>query len=83
MNFKLYVMNILIALDSLGATLLGDSPDDTISGRCAEGRARGSYCYTVAATIIDYVALHVFSQYDHCEKAGIEDLTGRHDEALP
>lgn len=37
---KLYFLNLLIAIDQLGNTLLGGDPDETISSRAAKNQRK-------------------------------------------
>lgn len=65
---KLYLLNILIAIDQLGTALVGGFPDETLSSYAyrmrLEHKPSGMF-----ADWIDAVALAVFGQHDHCRKA--------------
>lgn len=60
-----YFKNILIGLDQFGNVVLGGSPDETISSRVWR-RRRDSFIAKIAVNIIDWVALKVFGQENHC-----------------
>lgn len=39
-GFRTYFVNLLIGIDQAANSVLGGMPDETISSRCARGRAR-------------------------------------------
>ncbi len=56
--------------------LLGD-PQETISSRAGKGKLRGALLWVWAAKIIDYLALNLFNDTNHCVK-NIHNDTGYH-----
>ncbi len=57
-----YFLNILISIDQLGNTLLGGSPDETVSSRV--GR---SYKASAVEAVINF--LFRWQSPDHCDQA--------------
>jgi hypothetical protein len=70
-------MAVLTAADRLGNALLLGDDRQTISARCHYAREAGKRWGIIAATAIDWVALHVFGQADHCRKAAEFDAAIR------
>lgn len=75
MTLGRYLINILIALDQLGCTLLGGFPDETMSSYAYRMRLEKKP-FGFTANWIDWVALKVFKQADHCHKAYEEERLG-------
>lgn len=74
----IYLANVFLALDFfLNAVLLG-SPEDSISGRLGRAIQSGKPKWFVKpiASVVDYVALHIFGQKDHCINSisSVEDV---------
>ena len=63
-----YAENLLLALDSLGTALLGGFYWESMSSYAGRMRAEGKP-WGFTANVIDYVALHVFNNPDHCVNA--------------
>ena len=62
LNPKKWLLNLLISIDQLGNTILGGSPDETISARA--GRYRGKVWYwTGLAKVLNWI------EPRHVEKA--------------
>ncbi len=59
----------VLALDLLLSALTGGEPLETCSARFAQGRLEGKPFGTFCANLTDTVALKVFSQPDHCNRA--------------
>lgn len=72
---RTYLKHVFIALDQLVNTLAGGWPDETISAR--------SYRWDVSGLrhwpryLIDWVALHVFHDPDHCRESFLSERLGR------
>lgn len=64
-KIKLYAYNLLISIDQLANTLLGGSPDTTISGRCY--RHRDHWAAALAVRFIDF--LFSWHEQEHCRKS--------------
>lgn len=64
---KNYIWNLLIAFDQQCNALLGGSPDETISARCAR-------INSPLAPIIDFFAYRCFGQSDHCYKSLVSEI---------
>jgi hypothetical protein len=63
-----YAKNLLLALDQLGTAVLGGFCDETLSSYANRMRLqRKPWGFTAGA--IDWVALHVFRDPDHCRRA--------------
>lgn len=60
------LLQIALAIDQLGNTLLGGWADETISSRC--WRLRHKRRWRVAMRLVDGAA-RLFGQRDHCRKA--------------
>jgi len=63
-----YFINILLALDQLGCTLIGGFPDETMSSYAYRIRKQGKP-FGFFADWIDWGAKTIFRQDDHCLKA--------------
>lgn len=63
-----YFEGLLIALDQLGTAILGGYPDETLSSYAFRMRSQKKP-FGFFADWIDWVALHVFGQKDHCFNA--------------
>jgi len=63
-----YFINILLAIDQLGCTLVGGYPDETLSSYAHRLRKQGKPA-GVFANWIDWAAKAIFNQDDHCLKA--------------
>jgi hypothetical protein len=76
---KLYIFNLLLGLDQFVNTVLLGDPDDSISGRCGRAVASGKpkYWVLIFSKVIDWGALKIAGQKDHCLDSIIdaEDLT--------
>lgn len=66
--FKKYVFNLLYWLDKGGNTLLGGSPDETISRRSARAAERGARWGRAMCVFLNW-----FDQ-GHCSKARAREL---------
>ena len=65
---KRYIWNLLILLDcAVDSVFFFSSPFETISSRV--WRHRDNAVAYLAMQVIDWVALHIFSQADHCRKS--------------
>lgn len=60
---KLYILNILIAIDQLGNALINGNPDETISSRAGKAMIAGKKWGCVLCKFLDWF------QKDHCKKA--------------
>ena len=67
-----YFLNLLIALDQVGTTVVGGRPDETMSSYAYRMRALGKP-WGFLATWIDAGARVIFGQCDHCYKAYLWD----------
>lgn len=76
---RLYLLNVLVALDQLVSAILGGDPDETISSRLGKSQ-RGDYgraqrmLLMPAAMMVDLVFLKLDGP-DHCRRM-IEDDEG-------
>lgn len=68
------LLQIAVAVDQLGNTLLGGWADETISARA--WRQRHKRRWLVAMRVIDGIA-RLFGQRDHCRKAHESELLRR------
>lgn len=71
-----YVTNNLVAWDQALNTALSGWPDETLSARCYRNDGTKAR-WTVARRVIDFVALHVFRQKNHCYEAFISEQMRR------
>lgn len=71
-----YLMNYMVAKDQLWNARLAGWPDETLSARCYrnDGTKRR---WTIARRVIDFVALHVFRQKNHCYQAFLSEQKRR------
>ena len=60
---KLYVLNVLIALDQFGNALVGGSPDETISSRAGKAQQKGKRWGCVLCRFLNWF------ERDHCAKS--------------
>ena len=60
---KLYVLNVLIALDQYGNALVGGSPDETISSRAGKAQQEGKRWGCVLCRFLNWF------ERDHCTKS--------------
>lgn len=67
---KMYVMNVLVAIDQLVNAILGGDPDETISSRAAKDQAAGRRWGCILCRWLDRL------DPGHCEKS-IEHDEGR------
>lgn len=67
-----YVLNVLIAVDQVGNTLLGGSPDETLSARAWRSESNGKMLGMAFRPLID--ALFCMVESNHCEKSFIAEL---------
>lgn len=58
-----YLLNWLVLLDEAGNTLLGGSPNETISERSAKARNAGRRWGCILCALLDRISL------GHCERA--------------
>jgi hypothetical protein len=66
-SFRLYVLNIMVAVDQLvNAMLLGD-PDETISSRVGKG-ARSNIALSAFEFLIDLMFLPIEGEWNHCKR---------------
>lgn len=72
---KLYVLNVLIALDQFGNALVGGDPDETISSRAGKAQQKGRRWGCVLCRFLNWF------ERDHCAKS-IEPNEGA-DAVLP
>ena len=68
-GIKSYFWKLLVAIDQLFNTLLGGSPDETISSRLGKGERRGCKACRFVCRILDVL------DKDHCSKSIEEDET--------
>lgn len=68
-----YFLHILIGVNQLVSTLFGGWPDETISAYVYRLEQRGNWFAGGIRRLIDYAALALFDQYDHCAKAVREE----------
>jgi len=63
-----YIYNLFLTLDQSLNTLLGGSADESISGRLGRAVESGTPKRGVktAAKVVDWLALKLFKQDDHC-----------------
>ena len=73
-----YGLNILIAIDQLGTTIVGGSPDETMSSYAHRMRTLKKP-WGFLANWIDALFKLLFGQEDHCYKAYLEDRSQRSD----
>jgi hypothetical protein len=59
---KDYALNLLISLDQLLNTVTGGDPDQTVSLRAAQARAKGERWGCVLCKVLDWF------DPDHCDK---------------
>lgn len=71
-----YMTNLLIGFDQFVNTVLGGWPDETISAR-AWRRSPAKRRWAVARQCIDWLALVLFRQHNHCEMACLEEVKRR------
>jgi len=64
-----YIKRLLISIDQLGNTALDGDPDETISSRVGRNAVQGKVWAIVIAKVIDYIALTVFDQKNHCRNS--------------
>lgn len=77
MRLRRWPVAVLTALDRLvNAVLLGDD-HQTISARCHYAREARKPWGVICAAAIDWIALHLFGQADHCRKAAEFDAAVR------
>lgn len=67
-----YVMNVLIAIDQVFCTLVGGYPDETLSSYAYRLRLKGKF-FGFFADVIDWGALKLFKQTNHCLKAYLSE----------
>lgn len=60
---KIYILNILIAIDQLGNALINGNPDETISSRAGKAMVAGKKWGCVLCKFLDWF------QKDHCKKS--------------
>lgn len=64
-----YLKRVLIALDEFGNTCADGNPQDTISSRVGRNAALGKRWAIICRAVINWIALKVFGQADHCQRA--------------
>lgn len=74
-SFKEYGYQVIVALDQTLNALAGGTADETISSRCF--RLNHKKTYRIAEIFINSLFMS-FEGWDHCEKAYINEVTGRH-----
>ena len=72
---KLYLINLLIAIDQLANTLFSGNPDETLSSRCYRNSLK--YWYADWARIVLDFLFRPFGK-DHCKTAYESELTRKH-----
>ena len=65
---RFMLKQVLIAVDQLGNALLRGWSDETISSAAWRGKKQ-SKAWRYAQVSIDFIALHVFRDANHCEKS--------------
>ena len=73
-GWRVYVMNLLIAMDQFWNAFMGGMPDETISSRCGRGSGKRWY-WTLLGRILDFI------QPGHIEKALESDRERLHEPA--
>lgn len=68
---KTYLQNLAIGFDQMLNTLLGGSPDETLSSRAHRQRAKGQRYWGWAAGAIDKL---FFWQDGHCEQSHLSEV---------
>lgn len=74
---KRYFQNILIGLDQFIWTLLSGDPDETISAAMWRLETDGKALAGPVRRAIDWIALKVFRQKDHCQTAYASEVLKR------
>ena len=79
--FRLYVKNVLVAIDQLFSTVLGGDPDETVSSRIGKA-VRGDYgrFQSVVLRPVMWLIDLIFLPFDgpnHCARR-IEEDEGKH-----
>lgn len=69
-----YLKANVIAIDQLGNTLLGGSPDETLSARAWRVEQKGGLWGRLLRPTIDFV-FRVFGDPDHCRLAYLSEVT--------
>lgn len=64
-RLKLYLFNVLLALDVLGSAILGGMPGETLSGRAGSAQAEGKLRGRILAPIINFI----MRDPHHCTEA--------------
>lgn len=59
-----YILNVLIALDQLINTLIGGSPDETLSARAYRNEQQGKVLGKVFRPVIDFI---FWFDKEHCK----------------
>lgn len=63
---KRYIFNIFIGVDQLFNAIFGGDPEETISSRLGRYSSTNKAAYYIAK-VIDYVALKIFKEANHCK----------------
>lgn len=70
---KKYFINILIALDQLGTSVVGGYPDETMSSYSYRLDQKGKRFGKLFRPVIDWAARVFFKQENHCMRAYAEE----------
>ena len=70
---KQYLIQVLIALDQFGTALVGGYADETLSSYAWRLEQKGKWAGRVWRPTIDWLALKLFGQADHCLMAYQEE----------
>lgn len=70
---KWYAINLLIALDQLVCAVFGGWCDESISSYAWRLEKQGKWAGNVLRPAVDFVALRVFGQDQHCLKSYQEE----------
>lgn len=64
---------LALAWDQVANVLAGGDEDESISSRCWRYRASSPYCWLQPA--IDWFALHLFGEPNHCQQAALSEIS--------
>jgi hypothetical protein len=67
---KVYLFNLLLALDLLGSAMTGGIPGETLSGRAGTAQREGKLRGRIFAPIIDFI----MGSKTHCQEAVLGDI---------
>jgi hypothetical protein len=72
---KRWLLQVLIALDQLGTALVGGWADETMSSYSWRMERAGKPWGRFWRPVVDWLALRVFGQSQHCLKAYMQERT--------